>query len=83
MTAELIGAAIFVVGVIFAAGKIVSKTTTDINRLGSKVRDKEIAEFEREKTALRRHYNMSLMMVASEDDREKRFRIAGQLREDG
>ena len=83
MNTELIGAAIFVVGVIFAAGKIVSKATADINRIGAKVRDKELADFEREKTALRRHYNMSLMMVASEDEREKRFRIAGQLREDG
>ncbi len=82
MTAELIGAAIFVVGVIFAAGKIVSKTTLDVNRLGSKVRDKELADFEKEKTALRRHFNVSLMMVAAEDDREKRFRIAGQLKED-
>lgn len=83
MNAEVIGAAIFVITVIFAAGKLVSKNSSDINRVGAKVRDKELADFEREKTALRRHYNMSLMMVASEDDREKRFRIAGQLREDG
>ena len=83
MNAELITVAIFLIGAIFAAGKLVSKNNSDINRLGAKMREKELADFEREKTALRRHYNMSLMMVASEEDREKRFRIAGQLREDG
>ena len=87
MNAELIGGAIFVVTVIFAAGKFVNSATEgskkelaqlklDVNRLGSKLRDGDRAN-------LRKHFNSSLMMVASEDDRETRFRIAGQLREDG
>lgn len=79
---EWIGAIIFVVGAIFAAGKLISdakaegsQTRVDLNRMGQKMREEERAN-------LRRHFNMALMLVASEDDREKRFRIAGQLKED-
>ena len=81
MNVELIGAAIFVITTIFAAGGVVwttrkelVQTKIDVNRVGQKIRDEE-------KTAWRRHYNSSLMQVACEDDRETRFRIAGQLRE--
>jgi len=51
------------------------QTKSDINRLGAKQRDEERA-------ALRRHFNMCLMLVAVEKEEEKRFRIAGQLKED-
>ncbi len=67
---------------IFAAGKRsasaekdVAQSKLDINRVGSKGRDDE-------KAALRRHLNLCLMIVAAENDPDKRFRIAGQLKED-
>jgi hypothetical protein len=82
VNAEWIGAAIFIVTSIFVAGKLISgnraaveQSKIDINRIGQKIREEERAN-------LRRHFNMALMMVASEEDKEKRFRIAGQLRED-
>ena len=77
----LIQALIFVATAIFTAGGIVygtrkdlSQTKTDVNRIGAKQRDEERAN-------LRRHFNSALMLIAAEDDRETRFRIAGQLRE--
>jgi hypothetical protein len=79
---ELIGAAIFVITTIFAAGGIVwttrkelAQTKIDVNRVGQKIRDEE-------RSAWRRHYNSSPMQVAVEDDRDTRFKICGQLKED-
>ena len=43
-------------------------------RIGAKQRDEERAN-------LRRHFNTALMLIAAEDDRETRFRIAWELRE--
>ena len=81
MSEGLIAAIVAVIGGIFAAGKLFSsvrenqdQTKLDVNRMGQKIRDEERAE-------LRRHFNSSLMQVACEDDRETRFKIAGQLRE--
>ncbi len=77
-----LGAIIFAIGVIYAAGKIVqgtrneaTQTKVDVNRLGYKMHDEE-------KAAARRHFNICLIMVAAEPDPDKRFRIAGQLKED-
>jgi len=82
MIEALITAVIFLVGVIFAAGRLIytqqeelKQTKVDLNRMGQKMREEE-------KAALRRHFNMCLMQVAAEDERETRFRIAGQLKED-
>jgi hypothetical protein len=79
---EWITAAIFVVGAIYAAGRVLSNNKAeidqakiDLNRMGQKIRDEERA-------ALRRHFNSSLLQVACENDRKTRFKIAGQLKED-
>ena len=86
MNAELIGGAIFVVTVIFAAGKFVNSATEgskkelaqlklDVNRLGSKLRDGERA-------AARRHHNICAVIIAAQDKEEDRFKISGLLKED-
>ena len=82
MSEGMIAAIVAVIGGIFAAGKLFStteasqqQTKLDVNRIGQKMRDEERAE-------LRRHFNSSLIQVACEDDRETRFRICGQLKED-
>jgi uncharacterized membrane protein YhiD involved in acid resistance len=78
----LIQTLIFLAGVIFTAGgmtwanrKDLEQKAIDISRIGTKQRDEERAN-------LRRHFNMALMQVAAEDDRDTRFKIAGQLKED-
>jgi hypothetical protein len=82
MMREWLTAAIFVATAIFTAGGIVLVTRRDlwqnkqdINRVGSKVREDEKAE-------ARRHHNMCMVQIASEDDRDTRFKIAGMLKED-
>ncbi len=86
MNAELIGAAIFAVGVIFAAGKFVNSATEgtkkelaqsklDVNRLGQKLR-------EGEKAAARRHHNLCAVIIANTENKDDRFKIAGLLKED-
>jgi hypothetical protein len=79
---EWVNAAIFMAGAIFAAGGIVLGTRRDlwqnkqdINRVGSKVREDEKAE-------ARRHHNLCMVQIASENDRDTRFKIAGMLKED-
>jgi hypothetical protein len=82
MTEALIAAIIFLVGVIFAAGgrlssirKELAQSKLDINRMGSKNRDEE-------KAAARRYHNICMVIIANEERREDRFKIAGLLKED-
>ena len=86
MNAELISAAIVIVGVIFTAGKIVNSVTEgtkkelaaakqDINRIGAKFRDLE-------RVTDRRHHNVCMVLVAIQQDKDERFKIAGLLKED-
>jgi len=81
MTAWL-SALIFVGGVIFSAGGIVYSTRKelaqnklDVNRLGGKGREEE-------KAAARRYHNLCMVIIAGEDNRETRFKVAGMLKED-
>ncbi len=72
--AEWIAVAIFLFGVIFAAGKIVSNAHSenkqlraDLNGLGRKMRKQK---------------NIDLVVIAMTDDRIERFKLVGLLKED-
>lgn len=74
--------AIWLVGVIFVAGGIVygqkkenAQLRLDVSRLGNKSRDEERA-------AARRYHNMCMVLIANEDDKDTRFKMAGMLKED-
>lgn len=86
MTGELIGAAIFVFGVIFAAGKFVNSVTEgtkkemaqtkiDVNRIGAKVR-------ELEKVVARHNHNTCQVLQAIQENKDDRFKTAGLVKED-
>jgi hypothetical protein len=71
---EWIGAAIFVIGTIFTAGKIISAQRSatqqlkgDLNGIGRKVR---------------KQHTRDLLLIAGTDSREERFRLVEILRED-
>jgi hypothetical protein len=75
---EWIGAAIFAVGAIFAAGKFMStiraelsQVRSDMNGIGRKVRDTQ-----------KQNHKIALVILASTDDREERFRLVDLLKED-
>jgi len=74
LNAEWIGAAIFVIGTIFTAGKIISSQRADIqqlkgdlNGIGRKVR---------------KQHTRDLILIAATDEREERFRLVEILKEE-
>ena len=78
----MIAAIVAVIGGIFAAGKLFStteasqqQTKLDVNRIGAQRREDE-------KNAARRYHNICMVLIASEDERAERFKIAGLLKED-
>ena len=97
MTAELIALAIFVVGVIFAAGKFVNSATEGSKQEIASLRQRyetELAQTkldvnrlgsklrEAEKAAARHHHNICAVIIATQQSTDDRFRIAGLLKED-
>lgn len=82
MIGPIIQGLIFIATAIFVAGGIVKsnrkeqdQTKTDISRIGTKQRDEERA-------AARRYHNICMVIVANENDKDTRFKIAGMLKED-
>jgi hypothetical protein len=74
VNAEWIGAVIFVITAIFAAGKIISSQRSeiqqlkgDLNGIGRKVR---------------KQHTRDLVLIAMTDNRKERFKLVGILKED-
>jgi hypothetical protein len=97
LNAELIGAAIFVVGVIFAAGKFVNSVTEGYKQEIAALRQRYETEHAQtkldvnrlgskfrdlEKAAARKHHNICEVIIATQKSKKDRFKIAGLLKED-